>query len=262
MHNSKSKLLVAAGLIALLSLGCGGGNRLISNRNGEVESGQLVLGKIPSRPEPDEYVVGHGDVLDISFLYNRDLNQAEMKVRPDGKISLPYVGDILVVGRAVSEIDSVITARYAEIIVEPDITIIMRDFAPQVVYVLGEVGDAGGYPYRKGMTLLDFLALGGSPTKAAKRDGVIVIRRVAPDHVVGIQVDLRELLGGKRFDLNIPLEPSDIIYVPKSLLASGQDFAKAMQDIFTMPTELYLRGWQVANVKLLYDFYRRTGQAL
>lgn len=260
MRNSDTRALAVA-CIALLLIGCGGGNRFISERRGEVESGELDLSQIPHSPVLNEYTIGHGDVLDVLFLYNRDLSQTELKVRPDGKISLPYVGDVLVVGKAVSEIDSLITARYSKIIVEPDITIIVRDFTPNAVYVLGEVVSAGGYAYRTGMTLLDFLALGGSLKDTAMRSAVIVIRRVAPDHVVGIQVDLGELLGGKRFDLNIPLEPSDIIYVPKSKLARGQEFAKALHDILAQPADLYLRGWQIANVKILYDFYKRTGSS-
>jgi polysaccharide export outer membrane protein len=259
MGNSSVKLLAAIAMLLLTVSGCGGGNRYISNRGGEVESGELDLSDIPTRPEPAEYIIGHGDALNILFLYNSDLNQIDIKVRPDGKISLPYVGEVEVAGKGVSALDSLLTARYSEIIVNPDVTVVVKDYNPQLVYVMGDVDNPGGFEYRTGMTLTNFLALSGGPGRTGKRNEILVIRRIAPDHVVGIQIDLKELLGKKRFDLDIPLEPYDIVYVPKSRLASAQDFMVALREILTSPADIYLRGWQVANVKVLYDFYKRSG---
>jgi polysaccharide export outer membrane protein len=255
--------ILATVVVVVLCLGgCAGGNRLISNRGGHVESGELVLGDIPQRPEPGEYIIGHGDVLDVTFFYNSELNQVDLKVRPDGKISLPYVGDVDVAGKQVSAVDSALEARYAEVLVKPVVTVAVRSYSPDVVYVLGETKVSGGYPYARGMTLLDILALGGGFAKSSKKTGVVVIRRVASDHIVGIQVNVKELLEGHRFDLDVPLQPFDIVYVPKSALSTAQDFVLALNDILSTPADLYLKGWSVANVKILYDFYRRQGQTL
>ena len=259
MNNRGAHILAAAGFLVFILMGCGGGTRFISNRDGKVERGMLVLDSIPLRPDPAEYVIGHGDALDILFLYSSDLNQIDLKVRPDGRISLPYVGDIVAAGRPVSALDSIITARYAEIIVNPDVTVVVRDFRPSVIYALGEFSNPGGYDYHEGMTLTSALAVGGGPNKSGKRNEVLVIRRVAPDRVIGIQVDINELLAGRRFDLDIPLQAFDIIYVPKSSIARGQDFMLALKDIILTPMEIYLRGWQVANVELLYEYYTRSG---
>jgi protein involved in polysaccharide export with SLBB domain len=259
MNSRGARVLAAIGLLVFVLTGCGGGNRFISNRGGEVESGVLVLDSIPSRPDQSEYVIGHGDAIDVLFLYNSDLNQIDLKVRPDGKISLPYVGDIAAAGRPVSALDSLITARYSEIIVNPDVTVVMRSFRPDVVYALGEVQNPGGYEYHDGMTLLNALTLGGGLGRTAKRNGVLVIRRVAPDHIVGIQVDINELISGKRFDLDVPLQAFDIVFVPKSKIGRGQEFMNALKDILMTPAELYLKGWQVANVQVLYDYYSKSG---
>ncbi len=253
---------IAVFLAAIVVLGCAGGNRIFSNRQGEVESGELVLDSIPRQPIPDEYVIGYGDKMDISFLYNASLDQRDIKVRPDGKISLPYVGEVKVSGMRVSALDSLITEKYAEIIVDPSITVILRDFTSQVVYVLGEVSNGGGYPYTHGLTLLGLLAQGRGPTDKGKQNGVLVIRRIAPNHIVGIQIDFKDLVEGRRFDLDIPLEPNDIVYVPKSRVAKAADFADMLSKILMNPMDLYIKGWQVANEKVLYDFYRRTANAL
>jgi len=262
MVDNRACVLVTMGMLACVLGGCaGGGNRLISNRGGDVESGELVIGDIPRRPELEEYIIGHADALDVTFFYNQELNQVDLKVRPDGKITLPYLGDVSAAGKPVSVLDSLLTAQYSEILIKPDVTVVVRQYTQQVVYVLGEVGQPGGYPFKNGMTLLDFLAVGGGPIKSSKKSGVIVIRRVAPDHIVGIQVDLRDLLDRKRFDLDVSLEPFDILYVPKARLSKTQDFALALGDILNTPAEVYIKGWYVANVKILYDFYKKQGSA-
>jgi polysaccharide export outer membrane protein len=261
MNRFSPKLPAAACICALLIVGCGGGNRYISNRGGEVETAELDLSDIPVRTEPNEYIIGQGDELDILFLYNQEFTQLGLKVRPDGKISLTFVGDIAAAGKGVSELDSLLTARYSEIIRNPNITVVVKNYRPQIVYAMGEVSKPGGYEFRPGMTLLDFLALGGGQNKFAKRNEILVIRRVAPDRVVGIQIDFKELVDKHRFDLDIPLQAFDIVYVPKSRIQSAQDFALAMRDIVLAPADIYLRGWQVANQKVLFDFYKRTGSA-
>jgi polysaccharide export outer membrane protein len=258
MNNQCAKFLAAAGLLVFVLMGCGG-TRFISNRDGQVERGTLVLDSIPQRPDTSEYVIGYGDAVDVLFLYNSDLNQINLKVRPDGKISLPYVGDIVAAGRPVSVLDSVITARYAEIIVNPDVTVVMREFRPQVFYALGEIQNPGGHDFHTGLTLSGALALCGGPSRNAKRSEVLVMRRVAPNHVIGIQVNINELFSRNQFDLDVPLQPFDIVYVPKSSVARGQDFMLALKDVLMTPADLYLKGWMVANVDILYEYYRRPG---
>ena len=257
MNNVKITFLVCWILAAFVLGGCGGGNRFISNRGGTVESGELDMSGIPTRPDMDEYLIGQGDVLDVLFLYNKDLTQTGLKVRPDGMISLPYAGDVSVAGKSASSVDSMLTARFSEIIVSPDIAVIVKEYLPQVVYTMGEVESPGGYEYRPGMTLTNFIALSGSLNNVAKRNEVLVIRRIAPDHIVGIQIDLKELFGKKRFDLDIPLEAFDVVYVPKSRIESVRDFANAVKEIVSMPADLYIRGWQVTHQKVLFDYYKR-----
>jgi polysaccharide biosynthesis/export protein len=260
MNNRGAHVLAAAGLAAFVLMGCAGaGNRLVSNKDGKVERGSLVLDSLPMRAETDEYVLGYGDAIDVLFLYNSDLDQTQLKVRPDGKVSLPYVGEVVAAGRPVSALDSVITARYAEIILNPDITVVVRDFKPEVVYAFGEVMSPGGYEFRPGMTLSRALALCGGPTKSAKRSEVLVMRRIAPDHVVGIQINVDEMYSRGHYDLDIPLQAFDIVYVPKTSIARGADFMLALKEVLMTPADLYLKGWQVANVEILYDFYRHQG---
>ncbi|UCF05956.1 MAG: polysaccharide biosynthesis/export family protein [bacterium] len=251
---------VTALTVITVVAGCGGGSRFFSNREGEVIQGELVLDSIPQAQRADSYAIGYGDALDVVFLYNSELTRLDVKVRPDGRISYPYVGEVDVAGMTVPELNDLLIERFSEIIKDPKITVMVRSFQPQLIYIIGEVNDPGGYPARDGKTLLRALTLASGVTDRGKKNGVLVIRRVAPLHIVGVQIDLKELLDDKRYDLDIPIEPFDIVYVPKSKLATAEDFTTSLYNILAKPMDLYLRGWQVANVKYLYEFYRRAGR--
>ena len=256
----KNVEILFATLIAtffIIVSGCGGGSAIIAQKDGEVIRGELVLDSIPKAYREDEYRISQGDKLDVVFLFNKEFNQKEVVVRPDGRISLPYVGDLKVAGITVSSLDSILTEKYSEILKNPDISIIIRKFQPQVIYVLGEVKAPGGFPYEKGMTLLSAISLGRGVTVKG-----MVLRRIAPNHIVGIQIDLNELIGKAQFNLDIPLEPFDIVYVPKSKLSSVEDFSKTMYTILANPANLYIKGWNVANMKILFEFYKRTAKTL
>jgi len=255
----RKSFFVILSLVFILS-GCGGGNRLVTYRDGEVVHGELILEDLPHVPEEEGYVISYGDVLDISFLYNREFGREGVRVRPDGMISYPYAGEIRVAGTTVAKLDSILTSKFSEIILDPDITVMIREFRPQLVYVMGEVKYPGGYPVERGTTLLKALALGSGPTKRGKENGVLVLRRIAPDHIVGIQIDLKQLIDESRFDLDIPLKSNDIVLVPKSNIAKTEDFVKSLYEILKDPGDLYLMGWRIANVKVLYDYYKKTAQ--
>ncbi len=230
---------------------------MFSQRGGEVVSGELVLDSIPEPPEEGEYIIGYGDKLDIDFLFHPGYSRNNISVRPDGRIAFPYIGEIEVAGMTPTQLDILITEKYSELLVDPNITVMVSTFQEQLVYVLGKVRAPGGYPVDKGQTLLSALTLASGILDDAKKNGVLVIRRVAPDRIVGIQVDLTQLLDEHRFDLDIPLKPNDIVYVPKALINRAEDFVGALTTIIGKPMDVYMRGWQVYNAKVYYDWYKR-----
>jgi len=247
-------------IVVMVLAGCGGGTGMISNMEGDVIRGELDISKYADGSRTGEYKIGHGDEIDITFLYSPEYNVSELKVRPDGRISLPYAGEVLAAGLTPVQLDSVITERYSAILRAPEVAVIMRNFAESVVYVLGEVGLPGAYEIDRKLTLLGALAKSQGMSKKADQGSVLVIRRVSYDHIIGMQFDTKELLEEGRFDLDIELKPNDIVYVPKSTLHKAADFIEIMYNIIERPADLYLKGWQVSQVKWLYEFYRVTAQ--
>jgi len=242
-------------LIFIVIAGCSSGNKMIDNRNGEIETGILSPDSLPHSYVSNVYRLDYGDIFDVHFLYNKEYSQEEIRVGPDGKITYPYVGEINVGGMALSEVDSILTDSFSGILLDPEISIIQRKFRSLNVYLLGEVESPGGYKAENAKTLLQALALGKGITEKAKENGVIVIRRVGPGHVVGIQIDLKKIINDNRYEYNIPIEPLDIIMVPKSRINKISSFIGSFLDILERPANLYLTGWRIVQTKAIFDYY-------
>lgn len=184
----------------------------------------LGMSKIEDIPE---YRIYPGDQLDIKFFYNPELNESVV-VRPDGKISLQLVNEIQAAGLTPSELDAVLTRAYTQELRRPVVTVIVKSFTGQRVYVGGEVGTPGltlgVVPLVPGMTALQAVINAGGFRETARPGAVIVIRKGPDNRPVPIRVDLDPSLDGDSAEGDIRLEPSDIVYVPKTWIAKANQF--------------------------------------
>ena len=248
-------------LAVMLVYGCGNKARVYDQVDGEMSRAtELNPDSIPTLPESDSYYIGYGDVLDVIFLYESKYSRESMKVRPDGRMTYPLAGEIFVAGMTPARLDTVLTEKFSEIIVDPYITVIVREFTPQNVYVLGEVRNPGSYDYSRELTLMQALALGKGYTRDARKSNVLVIRRVGENRIIGIEVNIDAILSKNDFSLDIPLQPYDIIYVPMSRIATTEQFIERLWVIIGRPMDIYLKGWQIANAEVLYEYYSRVVQ--
>jgi protein involved in polysaccharide export with SLBB domain len=190
-----------------------------------------------------EYRLGFGDMIEVKFFENERFNEA-VTIRPDGRISLERMGEIFVAGMTPIQLDSMITLKYAEFIQDPDVTVIVRGFSGYKIYVLGEVNQPGGYPVEREMTLLQAIASAGGTREGAKIQSTILLRRGANNEVEAQKVDLKKAIrnGNKvasSYDLFV--QPHDIVYVPKTTIASASTFMQQIYDGFLPQVDLYLR---------------------
>lgn len=161
-----------------------------------------------------------GDSLAIKFYRNPELDQ-EVIIRPDGKISLPFIDEVTCAGLTPAELDAEITRRYHGELAIPDITVIVSALGGHRVYVDGQVEAPGMVELSGGMTMLGAISSAGGFTPEAIREQVILIRRDAAGKAVGHSVDLKKVIFGQESEGDVLLQPFDIVFVPRSKIANA-----------------------------------------
>jgi polysaccharide export outer membrane protein len=152
--------------------------------------------------ELDQYRLGPDDILSITVFGEPDLNLKDSRVAANGRISFPLLGQILVKGLTITELEAELTRRLADgYLRRPRVTVTINEY--RLVYVNGEVKRAGGYSYRDGLTVRKAVTLAGGFTE-----------RASPGKITLIREDGHE--SPQRVDLNDRLRPGDIITVGES----------------------------------------------
>jgi len=249
--------------VPLVSGGCSGGVKGADRSEGwyDAESvPQFVADTAkPTVPavEP-EYVIGVNDVLEVVFLYHNNLTTRSLIVRRDGRISMPYVGDQMAAGVTPMVLDSVLTVRFSEVLRDPNLSVIVSEPAPQKVYVLGEVNTPGRFEFGDEMTMLQALATAGGVKPGGMTNHAVLIRRQGVTQIVGVEVDLRAAANGSQLTNDLRLRNYDIVLIPKHPIYSAAEFMQVIGDIINVPLDAVFKGWQIANLKENYQFYRTT----
>ncbi len=159
-----------------------------------------------------DFHIGVSDTLNVSIWKNRDLN-AKVPVAPDGMVSLPLVGDVMAAGRTRAEVRDDLTARYSEFLTSPEVSLVVTGINSRVFYIIGEVGKQGVHDLLLPTTILQALARAGGLSNYAKKDRIVVLRRVN-DVEQFITLSIKGVQNGKRLEDNIFLQPGDTIIVP------------------------------------------------
>lgn len=187
------------------------------------QAGQPPLSSIPEASPPSAYRVQLGDRLDIRFFNNPEFNQ-EATVRPDGMITLPYIDDVEVAGLTPAEIDAKMTERFRGVLLRPEITVIVREFAGQRVYVGGEVTRPGLIVLTGRTTALQAILSAGGFLDTARISQVLLIRKGGNDRHTGHALDLTQAFRAGETGRDVMLQPADVVYVPKTRIAKVNQF--------------------------------------
>jgi len=166
-----------------------------------------------------EYRIQVGDQLDIKFFYNPELNE-QVTVRPDGRISLQLVREIMTAGLTPAELTDLLTKKYAKELKMPEVTVIVRSFGGHKIYVDGEVTKPGMFSLIGFMTVLQAISQAGGMKDSARMSEVVLIRRGTDNKPLTLQVNAQKVIDGTGMSQDIALKPFDIVYVPKSPIAN------------------------------------------
>jgi polysaccharide biosynthesis/export protein len=180
--------------------------------------GRTALSQSPSSPAK-EYRIQPGDQLDIKLFYNPELNEL-LTVRPDGRITLQLVNDVVAAGRTPAELTSVLTKAYAGELRNPKVAVIVRTSVADKVYVDGEVNKAGLVPLIGPTTILQSISQAGGIKDSAKTDEVILLRKTEDNKMAAYRINLADAMQGAGENQDLLLRPNDIVYVPKSAIGN------------------------------------------
>jgi len=195
--------------LCVLSLGPG------TSPQGGTPSGLPAVGS-PAKPTTDrvttsaDYRLVAGDKLRIEIYKDPQLSQ-NLQVRPDGKITLPLLGDVMAAGETPTVLRDKLTAAYKEYMTNPVVTVIVVEAQPQTVSVMGEVNNPGVQPLKYPMTVIDALAIAGG-FKDFANTKKIMIKRTTAAGVQTIKFDYKKAINSD--SKPVYLQPGDVIIVP------------------------------------------------
>ena len=163
------------------------------------------------------YILGATDVVSVSVWRNPDLS-ASVPIRPDGKISVPLIGDVQAAGRTPEALADSIEDNLEAYIREPQVSVIVTSMGSHEftdrVRVTGAVANPMSMPHRDGMTVLDILLSAGGASPFADLNNAMLYRTMN-DEVVAIPVRLGDILNRGIIRTNYSMRPGDILTVPE-----------------------------------------------
>jgi polysaccharide export outer membrane protein len=159
-----------------------------------------------------DYRLSAGDKLRIEVYKDTQLSQS-LQVRPDGKITLPLVGDISAAGRTSVELRNAIAGALEEYIAKPVVTVIVTETTPLVIYVTGEVNKPGALAVTNGqMSIIQAIAMAGGFTDFADKKDVRVLRKSATG-MQTLRFNYKDALADDNRREPLPLLPGDTVIV-------------------------------------------------
>lgn len=191
-------------------------------------------------PAPD-YLIHVGDQLDIKFFYNPELNEA-IVVRPDGKISLQLVNEVMAAGQTPEQLTKSLKEKYSAQLTDPEVTVIVRSFSPYKVYVDGEVRNVGVVALNPPLSVMQSIAEAGGLTEFARTNEIIIIRRKPDNTLMAIPINMETVIDGTDMSQDINLAPYDIVYVPRSPVGNAAKWVDLYlrRTILVLPQEFLL----------------------
>ena len=169
-------------------------------------------------PASTTYVIGAGDQLGISVYRAPELSMPGIPVRPDGRISMPLIPDIIAAGKTPTELGKDLERLLKEYVQDPIVTVMVTNFIgpfDRQVKVLGEATEPAAIPYRDGMTVLDVMIATRGLTRYAAGNSASIIRRAGAQQET-IRVRLNDLIKNGDICQNVAMRPGDTLLIPQS----------------------------------------------
>jgi len=170
------------------------------------------------------YLLQPGDTFEVKLFYCPELNDSVI-VRPDGKISLQLIGEVQAAGMRPTDLEAELRARYAKVLRDPVVAVVVKQYQAQHVFVAGEVRTPGEMVLQDHMTALQAIGRAGFFTADAETRSVAVLRYRGASGPEFYMLDMKAMLdGAPGAGADVMLQPLDVVFVPQTQIASVADF--------------------------------------
>ena len=172
----------------------------------------VVAATAAAAKTPDDYVIGPEDVLTIVFWRERDMS-TEVAVRPDGKITLPLINDVMAAGLTPEQLRATLTTESKGFLEDPSVSVVVKTINSRKVFITGQVAKPGTYNLTAPMSVMQFIAVAGGLNEFARRKEIIVMRTEDGKQVT-YPFDYSAVIKRSKLQQNILLRPGDTVVVP------------------------------------------------
>ena len=179
---------------------------------------QGATAKPPASPAtavtpPSDYVIGPADVLTITYRNEKDMT-GDYMVRPDGKITLPFFGDIDAIGVTPQQLSERLVKVSDKLYIDPTITVGVKVINSRKVSITGSVEKPGQYDILTPMDVVQLISLAGGLREFTDGKDITIIRKEGGKQT-SFKFNYKDVLVGKKLEQNIQLKPGDSVLVPE-----------------------------------------------
>lgn len=159
-----------------------------------------------------DYIIGPGDVLNISVWNNEALTKA-VAVLPDGKIHFPLIGEVVVGGKTLDVLEKELRTKLHAFVPDPELSVMVSQVNSMLIYVIGKVNHPSHFELNANVNVLQALAMAGGLNAFAKRNKIKIFRKTQ-DKTRIFPFEYDDVTEGKNLKQNIMLERGDVVVVP------------------------------------------------
>ena len=159
-----------------------------------------------------DYVIGPEDVLGVVFWRDTEMS-GDVTVRPDGKITLPLIGELHAAGVTPEKLKQNIQSAAVKYLSDANVAVVVRQINSRKVYITGQVTTPGAYPLTGPRTVMQLISLAGGVTEFADSSSITIMRTV-DGRTTSHKFNYKDVARGKNLEQNLALRPGDTVVVP------------------------------------------------
>lgn len=161
---------------------------------------------------PAGYIIGTDDVLSIVYWKDKDMS-ADAKVRPDGRIALPLINEVVAAGLTPEQLHKKLTEESKKYMEDANITVVVREINSRKAFITGEVNKPGPYPLTSPTTVMQLISMAGGLREYADAKKIMIMRS-ENGRQISLPFNYKDVAAGKKLEQNIELKPGDTVVVP------------------------------------------------